>query len=48
MQGKKREIIGTLDELQLAIHNIVPDSWLASALGKLFDQRSQEEGTIKI
>lgn len=38
MQGKKHEIVGTHGELQDAIHDILPDSWLCSDLGKLFDE----------
>ena len=48
MQGKKREIVGTRDQLQEAVNHILPDSWLASALGKLFDEHSTEEDAIKI
>ena len=43
MQGKKHEIVGTHDELQDAIHDILPDSWLCSDLGKLFDEDPRKE-----
>jgi hypothetical protein len=46
MQGKKREIVGTRGELEDVINDILPDSWLPTALGNLFDQNPEEQGTV--
>ena len=48
MQGKKKEIVGTRDELEHAAHDILPDTWVSSALGKLFDEDAQEEDSVRI
>jgi uncharacterized protein len=48
MQGKKREIVGTRDELETAAHDILPDSWVSTALGKLFDENTTEEDSVRI
>lgn len=48
MQGKKHALVGTRDELQMAINTVLPDSWLGSALGNLFDEHSEEQDTVKI
>jgi uncharacterized protein len=48
MQGKKKEIVGTRDELESAAHDILPDSWISSALGKLFDEDAHEEDSVRI
>ena len=39
MKGKKREIVGALNELQIKMTNLMPDSWSAALVGKLFEEK---------
>ncbi|RAV99102.1 SDR family NAD(P)-dependent oxidoreductase [Pseudochryseolinea flava] len=41
MQGKKHEIIGFQNELQLGLSKLMPDSWSAAALNKMFEDRER-------
>jgi uncharacterized protein len=39
MKGKKREIVGTMNELQVTMSNFMPDSWSAAMASKLFEEK---------
>lgn len=42
MQGKKHEIIGFKNELQMGLSKLMPDSWSAAALNKMFEDRERK------
>ena len=42
MQGKKHEIIGFKNELQIGLSKLMPDSWSAAALNKMFEDRERK------
>lgn len=42
MKGKKNEFVGFKNELQVGISNLVPDSWAAAAMAKLFDEKESK------
>jgi short-subunit dehydrogenase len=44
MQGKKHEIIGFKNELQLGLSKLMPDSWSAAAMNKMFEDREKRSG----
>jgi short-subunit dehydrogenase len=43
MKGKKHEIVGFKNELQVGLSKLMPDSWSAAAMNRMFEEKDEND-----